>query len=281
MTIITTTTTAAIIANPDAYIKLTTTKGHELWVPKALNDAGLAALLTEALAARWSSFGDSMLGDYHNYNNFTPKQRPWVAKLIHDASDAGTAAAKVEHASKPVLGGADRLMAMFDKAGEAIKWPKIRINLNGLTIKLSRAGSNARHPGSINVVLNADDWAGRVHTDGTLDLYAARCEQAGTSADAVTSTIAEWLANPEDGARLFGQLTGACCFCNRELTTGESLTAGYGPVCADRFGLSWGHVDENLMADELAGAVATTAALPGENWHPASSFNIEDDDLPF
>lgn len=44
-----------------------------------------------------------------------------------------------------------------------------------------------------------------------------------------------------------GQQYKHCCFCNTELTSKESLFAGYGPICADNWGLPWGEVkDESL-----------------------------------
>jgi hypothetical protein len=44
---------------------------------------------------------------------------------------------------------------------------------------------------------------------------------------------------------LTGQLTSACCFCSRLLETLESISAGYGPVCADKYGLPWGEVSDD------------------------------------
>lgn len=57
----------------------------------------------------------------------------------------------------------------------------------------------------------------------------------------MTKTVVKMVAIiPEDAAVLFGQKSGCCCFCGRDLTTPESVTAGYGPVCADHWGLPWG-----------------------------------------
>jgi hypothetical protein len=54
------------------------------------------------------------------------------------------------------------------------------------------------------------------------------------------SIIAALRAIAEDPvavAKLYGQATGCCCFCGRELTNGASIAAGYGPICAEGFGL--------------------------------------------
>ena len=43
--------------------------------------------------------------------------------------------------------------------------------------------------------------------------------------------------DPTAAARLYGQETGQCSCCGRELTRKESIDRGIGPVCAERFGL--------------------------------------------
>ena len=45
---------------------------------------------------------------------------------------------------------------------------------------------------------------------------------------------------PQAVARAYGRATGQCCFCHRRLTDPRSVRAGYGPTCADRYGLPWG-----------------------------------------
>ena len=48
-------------------------------------------------------------------------------------------------------------------------------------------------------------------------------------------------ATPSQAAK-FGQLVGRCCFCSKAIDTPESTQAGYGPVCASKYGLPWGKV---------------------------------------
>ena len=43
--------------------------------------------------------------------------------------------------------------------------------------------------------------------------------------------------DPTAAARLYGQETGQCSCCGRELTRKESIDRGIGPICAERFGL--------------------------------------------
>ena len=46
--------------------------------------------------------------------------------------------------------------------------------------------------------------------------------------------------DPVGTARLFGRLTGQCCFCCKALSNPPSVNAGYGPYCASKYGLPWG-----------------------------------------
>lgn len=56
---------------------------------------------------------------------------------------------------------------------------------------------------------------------------------------AIYNLYAEQRVTAEQAAR-FGKVTGACVFCSRLLTDERSVSAGYGPVCAEREGLPWG-----------------------------------------
>lgn len=43
-----------------------------------------------------------------------------------------------------------------------------------------------------------------------------------------------------EDAKMFGDLYGQCIFCGLKLTDERSITAGYGPTCAENRGLPWG-----------------------------------------
>ena len=48
-------------------------------------------------------------------------------------------------------------------------------------------------------------------------------------------------ADPIGFAQANGKESGSCRFCNLTLTTVESVSVGYGPICAGHWGLPWGH----------------------------------------
>lgn len=76
--------------------------------------------------------------------------------------------------------------------------------------------------------------------------------------------IQQFNDNPEQAAKLFGQLTGNCCFCGKELSTKESLAVGYGPTCAEHFSLPWGDDKvENTVKEDIgsSGSLGSLASL--------------------
>jgi hypothetical protein len=54
----------------------------------------------------------------------------------------------------------------------------------------------------------------------------------------LTSLLVEFGLNPAGVAKAYGKLMGNCCFCGLKLTDPKSVAAGYGPICAEHYGLS-------------------------------------------
>lgn len=79
---------------------------------------------------------------------------------------------------------------------------------------------------------------------------------------------AQWLIRNGSGreaslAKAYALRSGRCSFCNRRLTTPASITAGYGPDCAEQNSLPWGGpslplgpTDPVTAAEEVASAAA-------------------------
>lgn len=67
----------------------------------------------------------------------------------------------------------------------------------------------------------------------------------------VQDTVRDFAADPAGYADAYGKLTGRCCFCRRKLTRSESVTAGYGPICAQNYDLPWGDekTDDQVRAE--------------------------------
>lgn len=61
---------------------------------------------------------------------------------------------------------------------------------------------------------------------------------------AIWSEIREFCIAPAASAVVKGRKYGACCFCGRTLDNASSVYHGYGPICADNFGLPWGDLPQ-------------------------------------
>lgn len=104
-----------------------------------------------------------------------------------------------------------------------LKWPKVRFA--GLTISI--AGENSRHPGSLNIKADGN-WIGRV--------LQGKFIRGRDCTDELEKRVVETCKDPKAAAIAFGVQTGSCACCGRELTNEESVAAGIGPICAEKFG---------------------------------------------
>jgi hypothetical protein len=136
-----------------------------------------------------------------------------------------------------------------------------------LYIKL--AGQDSKLAGSrvVSTRSGGDEWMGVAHIAAQGDLRIWRSAQ-GSLRDRVRDAINildaaerqdDWLV----AGLAFAQEGSQCFICGRDLDTRESLTAGYGPTCADKHGLPWG-AKAIPMSVRLAQASAAPVAAPAE-----------------
>ena len=133
------------------------------------------------------------------------------------------------------VGDLSGIVALFDRAKQHLKFPAI--TLDGFRVNV--AGQRARQPGSLTITSldkGADGrrgWFGRVTIAGVF-------EPARDADPAIGAKLRAFAADPAGQAAEYGRLHGICCFCNKPLRDERSTAVGYGPVCADHFGLEWG-----------------------------------------
>ena len=138
------------------------------------------------------------------------------------------------------------LCALLNRAQGKLKRPAIVLAVqSGDEIKVAIAGSASRHRGSVMIASPhfGGAYYGRV-TDG--GFFPGRDFNPE-----VGQLLHDLASDPEGTASKHGHLTGKCCFCNRKLEDERSTEVGYGPVCAESFGLKWGK-----KSRMIAGAVA-------------------------
>ncbi len=141
----------------------------------------------------------------------------------------------------------ESIVKLMHAARLRIKYPKIRLQSDDITIQLSVAGHKAQIPNSVNITdgkpFGESKFYGRILPDGQLKL---RIES-----DIITHELKLFAENPTGYAKLYGKLHGNCMFCSRELSDPQSVVVGYGPICASHYGLPHGDIDTEI-ANELA-----------------------------
>lgn len=187
-----------------------------------------------ALAWLTSNNGDfaaSLLDQVKKRGDLSPKQLQAVYQSI--AREEDWAKQREQKATQTQIDMSDLLnrFALATKAG--IKRPKV--NTGDLLFSLAPAhGHNA---GCVYVKGEKDAYGdrpylGKITPEGKF--FAGRGVE-----DEVKQRIAEVGSDVVGSAKAHGAQHGNCCFCSRDLTTDESVSNGYGPICADRYGLPW------------------------------------------
>lgn len=217
-----------------------TSKGET--VETTLTDAEAVELLREM---KWSEFAQSLVNqwDKPRKGRKTPahllsdSQLAWVHKLANEQIKR-----KVEKQKAAPVAAAPsfpKIRGMFEHALQSgHKTPRITLDLDAGKLRLSVAGAGSRTPGVVQITdgrpYGDNTWYGRLELDGKLT----------ASRTGVPAWVLDTLRQLNDETLAFvvkyGQKTGNCCFCNAELKTTESVTVGYGPICAERYGLPWG-----------------------------------------
>lgn len=196
-----------------------------------------------ALAWLTSNNGDfaaSLLGQVKKKGDLSPKQLQAVYQSI--AREEDWAKQREQKAAQTQIDMTDLLdrFALALKAG--IKRPKV----NTGDLLFSLAPATGRNAGHVYVKGEKDAYGdrpylGKITPEGKF--FAGRGVE-----DDVKQRIAEVGSDVVGSAKAHGAQHGNCCFCSRDLTTDESVSNGYGPICADRYGLPWTVTDEFKQA---------------------------------
>ena len=180
----------------------------------AQHEAEFASL--RAGAARGNDFCQSLLDAFAKWGKLTDGQLAAVRRGIERDAEraAARAAERTADAAKP-SNSVPNLFAVMQK----------HAHFHAAPLKLSRKNQD-----SLVWVLWNDSVVGKIE-NAQVSLFRA----AGESRPAIEAMIAEFEVNPLVAARKYGKLSGRCCSCNRDLTNPESIEAGIGPICAEKF----------------------------------------------
>lgn len=200
--------------------------------------------------------------------NATPNQLYWVDKLVKEILEKqnlhAPAGAAEAVAAAPQL-DASKIFTLFDNARKHLKYPKIALMFADKTP--IRLATSRNHPDTVFVS------AGGYGTQNYCRLSRAgaitRMSLDAVRAAELVKILTAFAADPEKVAQEYGKLTHNCCYCLKQLDTPESLAVGYGPICADHYGLMWGkkaprtkpNVHELLSKDEEFVVEVSSAAV--------------------
>lgn len=218
--------------------RFVTSKGDV--VDSSLTDPEAIKILRDM---EWSDFAQSMVEQYDKPANgkktpdrrLSPKQWPWAHKLANDQLERQAERERQKEQARTY----EEIPSLFRKALDSgHRTPKITLDLDQGKVRLAVAGDMSLYPGDIHVTdgrpYGENIYYGRIEkADGT---FRARRD----CPDWVKDVLAKLNDETLDFVVKYGQRTGNCCFCNSKLTTTESVSAGYGPICASRYNLPWG-----------------------------------------
>lgn len=191
----------------------------------------------EKLAARGGTFWQSLLGQYEQRGDLSPRQWACVER------EMARAVAQSDPALADVQPALAEMVERFALAGEHIK--RIAIVLcdedGAVETRFQPAPANGKNAGWIYVKRHGHtDWGcgwayiAKVNPENG-DIMVAR-DYEGRSQ--LVADIRALLADGLDAAVLhYGHATSNCGLCGRGLTEETSVKSGVGPVCADRYGI--------------------------------------------
>lgn len=188
------------------------------------------------IPAKDHSFVNSLLKAHNRMGvKISGKQEHWLRKFHHIALHPEC------NKPKEVDVGIDLtpIIDLLKTAETNLKYPKLRFDLEGDKIVLTRS-KGGKYPGTVQITspggYGNNTWYGRINLNGTFTP-----SKAADDLPELDMFLQSFAKNPQAAALSYGQKTCQCCFCGTKLTTKESRTAGYGPICAENWGLPWGH----------------------------------------
>jgi hypothetical protein len=188
------------------------------------------------LPANDRQFAYSLVGAALSPRGLTEKQAMWVRKMADRIVNP-------KKPTKPVeVGDVSGLVALFAKAkASGLQWPKLRAIMdNDTVLTLRLAGEKSSHTGQIMVTSGKQEnrlFYGRVDLKGAFHASQQPNDEQLARCVPVLKAIA---TDPAAAGKAYGMRTGNCAFCSLPLEDGRSVEVGYGPVCAEKWGLPWG-----------------------------------------
>lgn len=243
-------------------------------------------------------FISSLLSGF-NKGKLSANQQYWlnvmatrVKKILNPGVHVPAESVPAESASATtVIGSFSGVYKLFVKAKEAgLKHPSIKVKLptymggeqigdglygnkqtGGSMLELTLAGPKSKYSGKIILTdgepFGKNKFYGVVNEAGVFVAKPSLLLAPKYLLKDVSDMLVKLGQNPAEIASVHGKITGHCMFCNLALTDPKSVSVGYGPICAEKWGLPWGgekYVEKALAHGTLySAAKKVTAKVEG------------------
>ena len=138
--------------------------------------------------------------------------------------------------------------SIFELFAQAIshnlKFPKLRLQVGNDTLVVKLNGVKSKYQGSIALANDAGFGSQASRYYGRIELNGGLVAGRDLTPE-IETFIQKLAADPIGTCAENGKLTGNCSFCQKALTDGNSLAAGYGPICAKKYSLPWNAAKES------------------------------------
>jgi hypothetical protein len=227
--------TAAVMGNVGVLSRptrqLISTKGKVVNTP--LEDAH-AVDLFQQMPETNNKFVSSLQAELKKGKQLSPDQMVWVHEYAIGYLKEKTFTS--QEVGNPLLLKITELLEGAIK----LKNPKIRLMDREKMITLFKSSETSRYPNTIAIYCDRV-YFGRIENSVDGNGNSAIFRKSRSCPDWVEKLILDFAENPVEVAKNFARLTGNCCFCNMQLTDEKSIQEGYGPICANHYGLPWGN----------------------------------------
>lgn len=186
------------------------------------------------------NFIDSISQQIADGRNMSERQMAIFTRIQGNATKGNKGEGKTFIPEPQEEGDFPKVSQLLQLAGKKLKRPKITFSVANQQVVVSLAPSTGKNPGAAYIKVDGD-YYGKVSANRHLTAYS---EVTG-----IRTFLDDMNEDASMAARVYGHRTGRCCFCNAKLTTHESSSHGYGPVCAKNYGLVW----SKTSADDILG----------------------------
>jgi hypothetical protein len=181
----------------------------------------------ESSAPRFE-FAQSMLVALNKYGHLTEKQMATVQRLTVQSAERQAqyqAERQAKAETAPEL-SVEAIEVAFKTAKDSgVKFPKLRLD----DFVFSPASEKSANFGAVYIKNKEDGlYLGKVMGG---KLFTSRdCTSEAKERIVAVAT------DPKQAAIAYGKRFGACAVCGRELTDGDSIDRGIGPICSEKYG---------------------------------------------